>query len=95
MRFSTLVSSTALAAGFATAHNSSLSDTDTAIWDNVNDLHVRSEMQERLAKRQTTWNPPSNLVTPLKQVWDHEMSTYSNPLGFKNYGYDQLIANKG
>ncbi|KAG6368311.1 hypothetical protein INS49_002516 [Diaporthe citri] len=95
MRFSPFVSSTVLAAGYASAHNSSLSDSDAAIWDNVNDLHVRSEMQERLAKRQTTWNPPSNLVTPLKQVRDHEMSTYSNPLGFKNYGYDQLIANKG
>lgn len=45
--------------------------------------------------KETTWNPPSNLVTPLKQVWDHEMSTYSNPLGFKNYGYDQVMAAKG
>ncbi|KAF2030788.1 hypothetical protein EK21DRAFT_100262 [Setomelanomma holmii] len=44
---------------------------------------------------QTTWNPPSNLVTPLKQVWDHEISTYSNALGFKNYGYDQVMAAKG
>ncbi|KAF2105897.1 hypothetical protein BDV96DRAFT_607818 [Lophiotrema nucula] len=41
---------------------------------------------------QTTWNPPSNLVTPLKEVWDHEVSTYSDALGFKNYGYDQVIA---
>ncbi|KAK7189926.1 hypothetical protein DPSP01_008372 [Paraphaeosphaeria sporulosa] len=44
---------------------------------------------------QTTWNPPSNLVVPLKQVWDHVISTYSNPLGFKNYGYDQVMAGKG
>lgn len=44
---------------------------------------------------QTTWNPPSNLVTPLKQVWDHEIKTYSDPLGFKNYGYDQVIDGKG
>lgn len=42
-----------------------------------------------------TWDPPSNLVTPLKQVWDHEIATYSDPLGFKNYGYDQVIAAKG
>lgn len=95
MRLSTLVSSATLAVGYARAHNSSLSDSDASSWDNVNDLHVRSEMEEPLAKRQTTWNPPSNLVTPLKQVWDHEMSAYSDPLGFKNYGYDQLIANKG
>jgi hypothetical protein len=48
-----------------------------------------------LSKRQSTWNPPSNLVTPLQQVWDHQMSTYNDPLGFKNYGYDQIMANKG
>ncbi|KAJ4355702.1 uncharacterized protein N0V89_003722 [Didymosphaeria variabile] len=44
---------------------------------------------------QTTWNPPSNLVTPLKEVWDHEIATYSDALGFKNYGYDQVMAGKG
>src|SRR3954463_16155059 len=38
---------------------------------------------------------PSNLVTPLTQVWDHCMATYSNPVGFKNYGWDQVMANKG
>ncbi|EAQ86300.1 hypothetical protein CHGG_07553 [Chaetomium globosum CBS 148.51] len=48
-----------------------------------------------LSRRQSTWNPPSNLVTPLQQVWDHQMSTYNDPLGFKNYGYDQIMANKG
>lgn len=44
---------------------------------------------------QTTWSPPANLATPLKQVWDHEVSTYSSPLGFKNYGFDQVMAGKG
>ena len=29
------------------------------------------------------------------QVWDHEVSTYSDALGFKNYGYDQVIAGNG
>jgi hypothetical protein len=50
-----------------------------------------------LVSRQSTWNPPSNLVTALDQVWKHEMETYNNgnALGFKNYGYDQVIANKG
>ncbi|KAI9925995.1 hypothetical protein MW887_004454 [Aspergillus wentii] len=43
----------------------------------------------------TSWNPPSNLVTPLNEVWKHEMSTYSDPLGFKNYGFDQVIDGKG
>lgn len=44
---------------------------------------------------QKTWNPPSNLKTGLEQVWKHEVETYSDALGFKNYGFDQLIANKG
>ncbi|KAF1961708.1 hypothetical protein CC80DRAFT_463089 [Byssothecium circinans] len=48
---------------------------------------------ERRDLGQTTWNPPSNLVTPLKQVWDHEMATY--PANFKNYGYDQIMDAKG
>jgi len=42
-----------------------------------------------------TWSPPTSLVKPLPQVWDHEIATYSNALGFKNYGYDQVIATNG
>ncbi|KAH6625849.1 hypothetical protein C7974DRAFT_208568 [Boeremia exigua] len=42
-----------------------------------------------------TWNPPSNLKKGLDAVWKHQVDTYSNALGFKNYGYDQLIAGKG
>ena len=41
------------------------------------------------------WNPPSNLVTALNQVWQHEESTYNNLYGFKNYGWDQVFANRG
>ncbi|MEV4134004.1 cellulose-binding protein [Dactylosporangium sp. NPDC049742] len=41
------------------------------------------------------WNPPANLVTPLNQVWQHVESTYSNPYGFRNYGWDQVFANRG
>jgi Ricin-type beta-trefoil lectin domain-like len=41
------------------------------------------------------WNPPSNLVTPLNQVWTHQETTYPNLYGFRNYGWDQLIANGG
>ncbi|GIK07212.1 hypothetical protein Aspvir_002868 [Aspergillus viridinutans] len=48
-------------------------------------------------KRQGTasWNPPANLVQPLNEVWEHQMATYSNPMGFKNYGYDQVMAAGG
>jgi hypothetical protein len=41
------------------------------------------------------WNPPSNLVTPLNEVWQHQEQTYSNLYGFRNYGWDQLFANGG
>ncbi|KAF2686413.1 hypothetical protein K458DRAFT_486372 [Lentithecium fluviatile CBS 122367] len=44
---------------------------------------------------QTTWNPPSNLIAGLKEVWDHTVSTRPNDLNFKNYGYDQVMAGKG
>ena len=41
------------------------------------------------------WNPPSNLVQPLDQVWRHVESTYGNLYGFRNYGWDQIMANRG
>ncbi|KAH7359618.1 hypothetical protein BKA66DRAFT_562256 [Pyrenochaeta sp. MPI-SDFR-AT-0127] len=64
---------------------------DSNAWDNVTPAGSKRDLG------QTTWNPPSNLVTPLKQVWDHQMQTYNNgnPFAFKNYGYDQVMAAKG
>ncbi|KAF3910827.1 hypothetical protein ABW20_dc0104503 [Dactylellina cionopaga] len=56
---------------------------------------LAAAMPQKLVARQSTWNPPSNLVLPLQQVWDHEVATYSNALGFKNYGFDQVAANGG
>jgi hypothetical protein len=41
------------------------------------------------------WNPPSNLVTGLNQVWAHYEQTYPRLLTFRNYGWDQLFANGG
>jgi hypothetical protein len=41
------------------------------------------------------WNPPSNLVLPLDQVWRHVESTYPDLYGFRNYGWDQIMANRG
>ncbi len=43
----------------------------------------------------TGWNPPANLVNPLNQVWSHVESTYGNLYGFRNYGWDQVMANRG
>jgi hypothetical protein len=38
------------------------------------------------------WTPPSGFTNALAETWTHEMNTYSDPLGFKNYGYDQVSA---
>ncbi|KAE8355452.1 hypothetical protein BDV28DRAFT_42730 [Aspergillus coremiiformis] len=46
-------------------------------------------------KRASTWNPPSNMAGALDEVWKHEVSTYSDALGFRNYGFDQVMAGKG
>ncbi|WP_336211602.1 hypothetical protein [Nonomuraea sp. LPB2021202275-12-8] len=43
----------------------------------------------------SAWNPPANLVNPLNQVWQHVESTYPNLYGFRNYGWDQVMANRG
>lgn len=47
------------------------------------------------AANPATWSPPSNLVTPLNQVWSHQESTYGDLYGFRNYGWDQVFANGG
>ena len=45
------------------------------------------------------WNPPANLVQPLNEVWAHVEQTYSGGNGgwsrFRNYGWDQVVANGG
>ncbi|GAA1794152.1 hypothetical protein GCM10009682_14960 [Luedemannella flava] len=41
------------------------------------------------------WNPPSNLTSALAAVWSHQESTYSNLYGFRNYGWDQVMAGQG
>ncbi len=65
--------------------------------DQSGDVWKSLSSSSSLSKRQTTWNPPSNLVKPLQEVWDHEKATYNNGnlLGFKNYGYDILMASNG
>lgn len=41
------------------------------------------------------WDPPAELVQPLDEVWKHVESTYPDLYGFRNYGWDQIMANKG
>ncbi|WP_030105449.1 hypothetical protein [Actinoalloteichus caeruleus] len=41
------------------------------------------------------WNPPAHLRQPLQEVWDHVEATYPDLHGFRNYGWDQVMANGG
>ncbi|KAH6689523.1 cellulose-binding family II [Plectosphaerella plurivora] len=71
------------------------SDSDSSVWESITarDEGASDPASNRPAKRQSGWNPPSSLVSPLKQVWDHCLATYSGGLfGFRNYGWDQLMA---
>ncbi|WP_051393387.1 galactose-binding domain-containing protein [Glycomyces arizonensis] len=43
--------------------------------------------------QQNEWNPPSNLVQPLNEVWAHVEDTYN--LDFRNFGWDQVMATGG
>jgi hypothetical protein len=50
---------------------------------------------QALAAAPADWSPPANLVTPLDEVWRHQEQTYGNLYGFRNYGWDQIFANRG
>lgn len=69
-------------------------DSDASVWESLPaDHESRDVTSNKPTKRQSGWNPPSNLVSPLRQVWDHCVATYSSGLfGFRNYGWDQLMA---
>lgn len=100
MRVSTLPTlALCFAAAVSGLDTSDAEDQDASVWKQTETAShsTRSdELWNRPAKRQSGWNPPSNLVTPLKQAWDHCLATYSNGLyGFKNYGWDQLKATGG
>ena len=64
-------------------------DLDGAVWAKLG--------QSTRSKRQSSWNPPSDLVKPLQEVWDHSVQTYNNGEweAFKNYGYDIIMAAEG
>ncbi|KAF4339342.1 cellulose-binding family II [Fusarium beomiforme] len=98
MRFASAAGLMALATSTVAHSNSAKSDLDGSVWKSLTSVKSRSWAsvpRNRPTKRQSGWNPPSDLVTPLKEVWDHEVKTYSDALGFKNYGWDQVIAGKG
>lgn len=83
-----------VAAGVATALD--FSDSDPSVWKSAaRSVASTKRSSNRPYKRQDGWSPPSELATPLQEVWDHCLSTYPDLFGFANYGWDQLIANDG
>lgn len=73
-------------------------DNDASVWKQLTERNAPTTPVRGLgdlAARQSGWNPPSDLVTPLKEVWDHTEETYADVYGFKNYGWDQIQATNG
>lgn len=66
-------------------------DLDGATWKALNNA------AKTKTKRQSSWDPPADLVKPLQEVWDHSVETYNNGQweSFKNYGYDIIMAAEG
>ncbi|TDZ16783.1 hypothetical protein Cob_v010394 [Colletotrichum orbiculare MAFF 240422] len=95
-----LASATALlalaASSFALTPSSPKSDLDGSVWASLSNTpsarSVGPQQRNRPFKRQSGWNPPSDLSAPLEQVWDHyEKGKFDN----KNWGFDQIMANNG
>lgn len=98
---SSLLASAALASlGSAAGPHSD--DRDATAWAQtparaVEPVSKRTQHRRLVNRASTGWSPPSDLETPLKEVWDHTLSTYNSgdALGFMNYGWDQLEATSG
>ncbi|SPJ71043.1 uncharacterized protein FTOL_00771 [Fusarium torulosum] len=106
MRFSTIVT---LAGGIVTStvaqsdrsDGAALSDLDASVWKNlVSAPQTKRDdfdsPRNRPVKRQSGWSPPSDLKTPLQEVWEHYEKTYDGGLDANvNTGFHQIMANKG
>lgn len=91
----------AMAAASAVAHDiSKEADLDGSVWaalDNIKGRSASAPKTSPASKRETSFNPPSDLATPLEEVWDHCLATYQDGdlFGFENYGWDQIMATQG
>ncbi|KAH8688482.1 hypothetical protein BGZ61DRAFT_589040 [Ilyonectria robusta] len=77
-----------------------LSDLDGSVWANLDSKQSKRSFQyqsrNRPVKRASGWSPPSDLATPLTEVWDHVVSTYDGGAdGNVNWGWHQVMANEG
>ncbi|KAK1705932.1 uncharacterized protein BDZ83DRAFT_685606, partial [Colletotrichum acutatum] len=101
------IASTAAAVAFAATSalaltsTSAKSDLDGSVWKILEGTSPAASAPQvrarnRPTKRQTGWNPPSELSGALKEVWAHYEKTYDGAIeGNKNWGWDQIMANNG
>ncbi|KAF6822748.1 cellulose-binding family II [Colletotrichum musicola] len=100
---STTLLALAASSALALSATSAKSDLDGSVWKALSEEAVTAgpasfgpQRRNRPAKRQTGFNPPSDLVAPLKEVWDHYEKTYDGSVfNNKNWGWDQVMANNG
>ncbi|MEU4688976.1 hypothetical protein [Actinoplanes sp. NPDC023714] len=85
----------AAVAAAVTAANAAEADASAAEVDAKGAAGAGADAAGVRAAAPATWSPPSHLVTPLNQVWQHQEQTYGNLYGFRNYGWDQVMANRG
>ncbi|KAH7137433.1 hypothetical protein B0J13DRAFT_639898, partial [Dactylonectria estremocensis] len=87
-------------AGF-TVCAAALSDLDSSVWKDLDSKKAsrrafQYQSRNRPVKRATGWSPPSDLATPLEEVWDHVVSTYDGGVaGNVNWGWQQVMAGEG
>ncbi|KAM5380081.1 hypothetical protein ACJZ2D_003728 [Fusarium nematophilum] len=90
-----------LAFGSFLASAAAQSDLDASVWKGLESQShskrlLSSTPRNRPVKRQSGWNPPSDLKNALSEVWEHYESTYDGGItGNNNWGYHQIMANKG
>lgn len=86
--------------GFAVCATA-LSDLDASVWKDLESKQQSKRLfpdhaRNRPVKRASGWSPPSDLATPLEEVWDHYVSTYDGGVaGNVNWGWQQVMANEG
>ncbi|KAJ3526131.1 hypothetical protein NM208_g11337 [Fusarium decemcellulare] len=87
--------------GGLVASTAAQSDLDGSVWKNLEKLPQSKRVfadipRNRPFKRQSGWNPPSDLKAPLEEVWKHYESTYDGGVDAnQNWGFHQIMANKG
>ncbi|GJC87467.1 putative acetylxylan esterase A [Colletotrichum liriopes] len=95
----------AATSAFALTSTSAKSDLDGSVWKALEASSSRAQsraafagpqQRNRPAKRQSGWNPPSELSGALTEVWEHYEKTYDGSVfNNKNWGWDQVVANNG